>query len=79
MERQYNEVTCDLCGKVKTTDIGKVPVDMTGEITISKNVFYENQTVKYENVCTTCINSLLNCIDNWRDDNAKLEGTKLGQ
>lgn len=21
MERQYNEVTCDLCGKVKTTDV----------------------------------------------------------
>ena len=62
MERQYNEVTCDICKKSKTCDVGKCPIDLTGEVTVSKNVFYQNQTEKYTNVCTDCINKILDYV-----------------
>lgn len=67
-ERQFNEVTCDICGKKKVTDIGKCPVDMCGKVVINYNVFYENREREFSNVCRECTDKIVLYIGQLADD-----------
>lgn len=57
-ERQFNEVTCDICHRKQVCEIGKCPADMCGNVTINRNVFYENRETEYKNVCVECLNKI---------------------
>lgn len=56
--RQFNEVTCDVCGRRQTCDIGKVPCDMNGEVIVDSNTAYEGRKEEYTNVCISCTNKI---------------------
>jgi len=77
MIRQYNEVRCDICHKTKVTDLGKVPVDMVAKVVVDTNVHYENRAYKYEDVCYTCANKILQFIETLQKGDDENETNKV--